>query len=57
MDTATSEFSEYISSLLGFPVKEIILYNWFNVEFPGNIGFPIKIYPRMQPTLQISADF
>jgi hypothetical protein len=46
-----------MSSLLGLPVNEIILYNWFNVEFPGNIGFPIKISPRMHPILQISADF
>ena len=54
---AVYEFRDYISYVFGFPVNDKILYNWFNVEFPGKIGFPIKIYARIQPTLQISALF
>lgn len=56
IETATYELSEYTSSFDGFPVKDIILSSWFRVEFPGNIGLPIKTYPKMQPILQISAD-
>ena len=37
-------------------MKEIIFSIWLSVEFPGNIGFPIRIYAKMHPTLQISAD-
>lgn len=54
--SAVSEFKDKISYLLGFPVKDIILSNWFSVEFPGNIGFPINNSPNMHPILQISAD-
>lgn len=35
----------------------ITLSIWFNVEFPGNIGFPIIISPNMHPKLQTSAGF
>lgn len=57
IEIATYEFKDRISSLEGFPVNDIILYSWFNVELPGNIGFPMIIYPRIQPILHISADF
>lgn len=53
---AFSAFKDSIYCLEGFPVKESIFYNWFNVEVPGKIGFPSKIYAKMQPMLQISAD-
>ena len=56
IEIATSEFSEYTSSLDGLPVKDNILSNWFKVEFPGNIGFPINISPKIHPILQTSAD-
>ena len=56
MEMATSEFSEYTSSFDGFPVNDNILSNWFRVEFPGNIGFPSKISPKMHPMLHMSAD-
>jgi hypothetical protein len=57
IDTATSEFRENMSYFEGFPVNDMILYNWLSVELPGKIGFPISISARMHPMLQISADF
>lgn len=34
-----------ISSKDGFPVNYNIRSNWFKVEFPGNIGFPVSNSP------------
>ncbi len=57
IDIATYEFKEYMSYLEGLPVKEMIRSSWLRVEFPGNIGLPNRTSPKMQPMLQISADF
>ena len=50
-------WSESRSCMLGGPVQVITLSIWFNVEFPGNMGFPRIIYPSMHPKLQTSAGF
>ena len=50
-----SVWSDFRSVIDGGPVQVITLYIWFNVELPGNIGFPEIIYPSIHPKLHTSA--
>lgn len=55
IDFDTSDYIDFISSSVGYPVNWHTFYNWSKVEFPANKGFCAKTSYIMQPKLQISA--
>lgn len=57
MLSLTSLFNDYTLSLDGIPVNYMIFYNWFKVELPGKIGYPINNSATIQPTLHTSVGF
>ena len=57
IEYARSLWMDWISSPVGLFVNDKILYNWFNVDVPGNIGFPKISSPIIQPRLHISTPF
>lgn len=50
-------FWQNLPSRVGKSTVHIICSNWFNVEDPGNKGFPSSISPKIQPRLHISTPF
>lgn len=38
-------------------MEAMIFSSWFNVDVPGNSGWPSRISPKMQPKLHISTPF
>jgi hypothetical protein len=42
------------SSTDGTPVNPKMRSSWFIVDFPGNMGRPVRSSPRMQPQLHMS---
>ena len=54
---ANGDYIDSISFCVGRPNNSRILYIWFNVEFPGNIDFPLINKPKMHKTDHISTAF